>query len=466
MNPLMDALQRAKGAKWHANASDAPPDKPDSSETPFSKTPHRERPPPPDHQSVTDWSLAPITPSPMPREIQSDAQKPSSIVESEQIGNPSEPTPPELTLEANLPGQKTPTTRKTMANRGFREILLFGVLPLLLLSIATGAYVYRKVMIHETSYAPEKLPSFPIESVMPKYASAQLEKTGTDFMDQRLKPGETRHSTSHLSGPTVAHPLEQPPAVSPPPEKSARSDNKRTLLSAESPRTRAIPIEIPKDSPPQKEVNAKPSPPDRIKITRTRVPDPLHATLVTGFNAFKNGDNAAATTAYRDVLKQQPDNRDALLGLAAVAIQKQQWETAANHYFQILRNNPRDAAAQAALLDMRNNLDPKVGEDKIKLLLKKEPNMPYLHFALGNFYARQSRWFQAEQAYFNAYQADNTNVDYSYNLAVSLDHLAKRKAALTYYRRALELVTEQPQSPGFDPAIVRQRIEAIETNLE
>ena len=57
------------------------------------------------------------------------------------------------------------------------------------------------------------------------------------------------------------------------------------------------------------------------------------------------------------------------------------------------------------------------------------------HFHL---YARQQRWSEAQQAYFQAYAGEPDNPDIIFNLAVSLDHLRQGKLAAQYYQMALD----------------------------
>ncbi len=105
---------------------------------------------------------------------------------------------------------------------------------------------------------------------------------------------------------------------------------------------------------------------------------------------------------------------------------------------------------------MSESADPLRGESQIKILLREEPNAPYLHFTLGNMYAEQNRWGEAQSAYFAAYRLQNDNPDYTYNLAVSLDQLGKAAAAADYYRRALELAAQT--GAVFDQPSVRDRL--------
>jgi tetratricopeptide (TPR) repeat protein len=171
---------------------------------------------------------------------------------------------------------------------------------------------------------------------------------------------------------------------------------------------------------------------------------------------LRAGDLVEARRDYERVLKSDQRNRNALLGLGAIAVRSGLWDEASGRYTTLLRLNPRDSVAQAGLIAVHENVDPLRGESQIKLLLREEPEAPHLHFTLGNMYADQNRWGEAQSAYFDAYRLDNNNADYTYNLAVSLDRLGKGDAAADYYRRALELAAEK--GAAFDQPSVRDRL--------
>ena len=168
----------------------------------------------------------------------------------------------------------------------------------------------------------------------------------------------------------------------------------------------------------------------------------------------------AARAAYRQALGDDPRNRDALLGMAAVEMRSGRFEEADKLYRRLLETDPRDANAQAGLLALRSELtDPVATESRVKTLLAQDPRANVLYFTLGNEYARQGRWAEAQQAYFKAYAADPDNPDFAYNVAVSLDHLRQPKLALEYYRRALALAAKR--SASFDRTAARNRAQAL-----
>jgi tetratricopeptide (TPR) repeat protein len=195
-----------------------------------------------------------------------------------------------------------------------------------------------------------------------------------------------------------------------------------------------------------------------IKITRSRTSDRFNTRLNDAYTSYAQGTLANASREYRTVLNSRPRNRDALLGLAAVAVRSGDLLAAKQHYLRVLSLNPQDGLAQAALIDVFTDIDPVAGEVQLKALLAREPGTPYLHFALGNVYARQLQWARAQASYFEAYRVDARHPDYAFNLAVSLDQLGQRQAALQYYRKALELGDERPAAFSTESVLSRIRV--------
>jgi tetratricopeptide (TPR) repeat protein len=126
-------------------------------------------------------------------------------------------------------------------------------------------------------------------------------------------------------------------------------------------------------------------------------------------------------------------------------------------YREILERDPRNASAQAALLDLLGSSDSQAAESRLKTLISREPS-PHLYQTLGNLYADQQRWADAQAAYFEAYRGAPENADYAYNLAVSLDQLRQYAAALGYYERALAAGGVH----RFDRAAAEERVRVLQ----
>lgn len=196
--------------------------------------------------------------------------------------------------------------------------------------------------------------------------------------------------------------------------------------------------------------------PALLKISKTQATGEVGRAVSEAYAAYRNGDLATAQALYQAVLRNNRNNRNALLGLGAIAVQQQRFDAAYHYYAAILKQNPADTVAQTALLSMQQQTDPVASESHLKQMLADQPEAAYLYQALGHVYARTQRWPQAQQAYFDAYHRNSKNPDYAYNLAVSLDHLGQGKAALDYYVRALELATTD--SFGFSRQAAQSRI--------
>lgn len=191
---------------------------------------------------------------------------------------------------------------------------------------------------------------------------------------------------------------------------------------------------------------------------------PIDPTLVQAYEALQQGDFARARGLYEQVWQADPRNLDALLGLAAIAARNSESTLALRYYQSALELDPRNAYAQAGLLSIVGGADPGATESQIKLLIAREPSA-LLYFGLGTLYAEQGQWPSAQQAYFQAYQLQPDNPDYAFNLAVGLEHMGQPRAALDYYRKALDLSFRRGRA-NFDQNLVIERVGQLSSRVE
>ncbi len=187
--------------------------------------------------------------------------------------------------------------------------------------------------------------------------------------------------------------------------------------------------------------------------------EPILSSLDSAYRAFAAGDLGAAEQHYQQALRQDPNSRDALMGLAAITMNKKQFGAASSYYLKMLELDPNDADAIAALTSMQRS-DPEQSMSRLKKILAQNPDSGPVLFVLGNMYAQQSRWADAQQSYFRAFGTAPGNADYAFNLAVSLDRLNQPRLALEYYERALAASISRPGN--FNHATVKARVSQLQ----
>ena len=133
---------------------------------------------------------------------------------------------------------------------------------------------------------------------------------------------------------------------------------------------------------------------------------------------------------------------------------------ATEHYRRVLELDPRNATALAGLAALADFSRPDALEAQLQADLERLPESAALQFTLGNLYAAQARWSEAQAAYFEAHRLDPGSAEIAHNLAVSLDHVGQRRLAAGFYRRALE--GARGRVPPFDAAAVARRLAELD----
>lgn len=211
-----------------------------------------------------------------------------------------------------------------------------------------------------------------------------------------------------------------------------------------------------KDIPPPPAV-ADPSAESHIRLDLSV--DPLHE----GYKALAEGRMDDAERLYQEVVAKRPHERDALLGLAVIAHRGGQTERASDLYRQVLQEDPDNATATAALVNLSALADPVAAGSRLKQLLDQNPSAAELHHALGRVFALQKRWGEAQQAFFQAYSLKPDNAHYAYNLAVALDRLHQSAAALPYYEQSVQIL--KPGDIAMDRDTIQRRVRELRGTL-
>ncbi|HEX5392503.1 MAG TPA: tetratricopeptide repeat protein [Rhodocyclaceae bacterium] len=179
--------------------------------------------------------------------------------------------------------------------------------------------------------------------------------------------------------------------------------------------------------------------------------------------ALRQGNTTTAIEAYESILKDDPRNTDALLGLALLHLRKGNNSTAEMLISKALSISPRNGLALALMSPLHAEGNTPQEESRLQQALAEQPDAAPLHFAIGNLYARQGRWREAQQAYFNATIDDRDHPDYLFNLAVSLERINQPQAAKRYYQAALAAAELRPAA--FSRTQATNRIDNMDRSL-
>jgi tetratricopeptide (TPR) repeat protein len=267
------------------------------------------------------------------------------------------------------------------------------------------------------------------------YFWLQLAQPGSSL----LAPAASSAAVKPLTTP-AAKPIAAPPASPPVAATDKKTKPPRRPATAETPRLASTDGEAP------------------IRITTARLQ--VNPALARAYAAFVANDMATAGREYQQVLQGDAKNADALLGLAAVHLRRGEPTIAEEFYLRTLEADPKNALAQAGLISLHSQSDPVQAESHLQTLIAAQPELAPLQFVLGNLYARQGRWNEAQRAYFKAYSGDGENPDYLFNLAISLDRLRQPKLAAQYYNQALAAAANRQSS--FDRAQVTTRLHDLQ----
>ena len=178
---------------------------------------------------------------------------------------------------------------------------------------------------------------------------------------------------------------------------------------------------------------------------------------------WQAGDIAAAKQAYETILKANSKDTEALVGLGSMSQQKGNNAVAIDYLVRAVKTQPDHAYALAALASLSTSKNRQQLESDLMQLAKDNPGVAELPFILGNWYARDKRWNDAQQAYFDAFNRNANSADYAFNLAIALDQIGKAASAEGFYRKAIAL------APGsnthFDIKLARARADLLRKNL-
>jgi len=416
---LLDALKRAEQEKL-ARQGGAPADVPAASPPALAKA------------AASNLELQPVSPGSAPSGTPSrEAQAAQNVFQAKEAGSPAKPSTPAA----------APAAKKS-------PLLWIALGVIVVVVLGAGGYVWYAVNSFSvrpaTSVRARATTIGPITSITPGPGPVEPQPGGAAPKVENVVPTQQpstaiQPGTQPAGGP-MAPPAGKAPVAGERPAAPQASDRERVR--------EAVAALLKESSAPEA------APP--LKLSPSRDAPRVSPDVARGYRALVAGDLAAAHKSYSAALEADTANLDALLGIATIEARTGNRMLAAQHYRRALEVDPRNATALAGLASIAEFASADGAESRLRADLAIDPGSAALHFTLGNLFATQSRWGEAQVEYFEAYRIEPANADYAYNLAVSLDHMKQPKLAAEYYARALD--GARTQATQFDPQAVARRL--------
>lgn len=333
---------------------------------------------------------------------------------------------------------------------------------LVLLALAGGGWLWSQ--LQWPSNTVEGAPALTVAPPVHAPAAATAPAAGTAATLARPAAGNGAAMAAPLavmpSGParvTMAMPRPAAPASAgsrPAHRQPARPAPR--LAPAIAPERAAVPGPAP--APPVAQVRNAPG--VDVRLFRSAPAPALDPALTEAWNALRAGHLDAASTAYRQLAREQPGNVDVQLGLGRISAEQGQGDEARRHFRRALDLDPHNATALAGLAV----LEPANGNRELdsQLRIQGAAREPDAQFGLASRLSAAAQWPEAEQAWFEALRGHPGEPDLLFNLAVALDHLGQTAAARQYYREALDAAQAHPAH--FSRPQLEQRLQALGGN--
>ena len=160
--------------------------------------------------------------------------------------------------------------------------------------------------------------------------------------------------------------------------------------------------------------------------------------LQKAYEAFSLGETYLAIEIYKDILREEPGNTDALFGIAAAFHRTGELDLARPFYQKLLRVDPKHPEGLNNLLVMVAEESPIEALKRLNELQKQNTEFAPIQAQLGMLYQRMGEPEKARYHLLRAVKLSPEHIDYKYNLAVLFDENGMLNDAIALYRKILQ----------------------------
>jgi tetratricopeptide (TPR) repeat protein len=182
--------------------------------------------------------------------------------------------------------------------------------------------------------------------------------------------------------------------------------------------------------------------------------------LKNAYEALKLGQYESAIEYYKEVLAVNPKNNNARFGLATSYHKSRQLDNAKNEYLKIINENPKFWPAVNNYIMLVTEEDPASSISKLEELQERNPSFAAIPAQLGSLYFNKGDYEKAAKNYIEALKIESGNIDYKYNLAITLEKAGNFRDAAEVYRSLLEDYSKGKEIPE-NPMVIRDRYDML-----
>ncbi len=174
-----------------------------------------------------------------------------------------------------------------------------------------------------------------------------------------------------------------------------------------------------------------------IRITQNSVN--IYSTLKKAQDSIESGNRTEAISLLNQVTAKFPYHKNALIGLGNIYYANKEYERATKIYQRLLKEYPNHPYILENFLTIVSHYDPNLALSEMLKLLETHKHYAPLLANLGLLYMDKKDFAKAKEYMITAVSLNQSNVFYTYNLAVILDNLSDFKNAATFYEKSLSM---------------------------